>query len=44
MPRIQLCTIEDAPEAAKTGLETAQENNGFLPNFVRLLANAPGRP
>ncbi|MGM4921359.1 carboxymuconolactone decarboxylase family protein [Tardiphaga sp. 804_B3_N1_9] len=41
MSRIQLRTIEDAPEATKTGLKTAQKSNGFLPNLVRLLANAP---
>ena len=41
MSRIPLRTIEDAPEAAKAGLESAQKNNGFLPNLVRLLANAP---
>ncbi len=41
MSRLSLRTIEDAPEAAKAGLESAQKNNGFLPNLVRLLANAP---
>lgn len=41
MTRLPLRTIEDAPEAAKAGLEAAQRNNGFLPNLVRLLANAP---
>lgn len=41
MSRLPLRTIEDAPAAAKAGLESAQKNNGFLPNLVRLLANAP---
>jgi uncharacterized peroxidase-related enzyme len=41
MSRLPLRTIEDAPEAAKAGLEAAQRANGFLPNLVRLLANAP---
>jgi uncharacterized peroxidase-related enzyme len=41
MSRITLRTVEDAPEAARPGLEAAQKNNGFLPNLVRLLANAP---
>jgi uncharacterized peroxidase-related enzyme len=41
MSRLPLRTIEDAPAAARAGLETAQKNNGFLPNLVRLLANAP---
>ena len=41
MPRLLLRTIEDAPEEAKPRLEAAEKNNGFLPNLVRLLANAP---
>lgn len=41
MSRLPLRTIEDAPAAAKEGLERAQKNNGFLPNLVRILANAP---
>jgi uncharacterized peroxidase-related enzyme len=41
MARLPLRTIEDAPESAKAGLTSAQTNNGFLPNLVRLLANAP---
>ncbi|WP_407175052.1 carboxymuconolactone decarboxylase family protein [Bradyrhizobium sp. STM 3562] len=41
MSRLSLRTIDNAPEAAKPRLEAAQSNNGFLPNLVRLLANAP---
>ena len=41
MPRLLLRAIEDAPEEAKPRLEAAEKNNGFLPNLVRLLANAP---
>ncbi|MCZ0960658.1 carboxymuconolactone decarboxylase family protein [Paracoccus benzoatiresistens] len=41
MSRLPLRSIEDAPEAAQPRLEAAQKNNGFLPNLVRLLANAP---
>lgn len=41
MSRLPLRTIDDAPDAAKPGLQTALANNGFLPNLVRLLANAP---
>ncbi len=41
MSRLPLRTIADAPEAAKAGLENAERNNGFLPNLVRVLANAP---
>lgn len=41
MSRLPLRTLEDAPEAAKAGVESAQKNNGFLPNLIALLANAP---
>jgi AhpD family alkylhydroperoxidase len=41
MSRLPLRTVDDAPDAAKNGLEFAQKANGFLPNLVRLLANAP---
>ena len=41
MARLPLRTIEDAPDAAKQGLEFARKANGFLPNLIRLLANAP---
>ncbi|MBR1221704.1 carboxymuconolactone decarboxylase family protein [Bradyrhizobium sp. U87765 SZCCT0131] len=41
MSRLPLRTIDDAPEAARAGLRTALANNGYLPNLVRLLANAP---
>lgn len=41
MPRISLRTLEDAPEAAKAGIEGALKANGFLPNLIGLLANAP---
>lgn len=41
MPRLSLPTIDTAPEEAKPRLQTALKNNGFLPNLVRILANAP---
>ncbi|MCR0983868.1 carboxymuconolactone decarboxylase family protein [Roseomonas populi] len=41
MARLPLRTPEDAPEEARERLLAAQKNNGFLPNLVRLLANAP---
>lgn len=41
MSRLPLRTIEDAPSDARPRLEAAEKNNGFLPNLVRLLANAP---
>jgi uncharacterized peroxidase-related enzyme len=41
MARLPLRSLEDAPEAARAALETAQRNNGYLPNLLRVLANAP---
>lgn len=41
MARLSLPTIESAPEEAKPRLQAALKNNGFLPNLVRVLANAP---
>jgi uncharacterized peroxidase-related enzyme len=41
MSRLPLRSIEDAPEEAKARLVNAEKNNGFLPNLVRVLANAP---
>jgi uncharacterized peroxidase-related enzyme len=41
MSRLSLRTIDDAPDAAKPRVAAAQKNNGFLPNLVGLLANAP---
>ena len=41
MSRLPLLTPGDAPDTAKARLESAQKSNGFLPNLLRLLANAP---
>jgi uncharacterized peroxidase-related enzyme len=41
MARLPLPTIENAPEDAQPRLQAALKNNGFLPNLVRVLANAP---
>ena len=41
MSRLTIHSIESAPEAAKERLETAKKNNGFLPNLIGVLANAP---
>lgn len=41
MSRLTIHTPDSAPEAAKTRLETAEKNNGFLPNLIGVLANAP---
>nr|WP_249191851.1 carboxymuconolactone decarboxylase family protein [Burkholderia cenocepacia] len=39
--RLPLPTIETAPAASQPFLEKSQRANGFLPNLVRSLANAP---
>lgn len=44
MARVTLRTPETAPEAAKAALITAEKNNGFLPNLLGVLANAPVAP
>jgi uncharacterized peroxidase-related enzyme len=41
MPRMPLRTFEDAPESTRTSLAAAAKNNGYLPNLLRILANAP---
>lgn len=41
MSRLLLRTIEDAPSEAKERLVAAEKNNGYLPNLLRVLANAP---
>lgn len=41
MSRLQLQTIESAPEASRPFLQKSQAANGFLPNLVAALANAP---
>lgn len=41
MSRLPLRTPEDAPEAARPLLTAAQTRNGYLPNLLRVLANAP---
>lgn len=41
MSRLPLHTIESAPEASRPYLERSQAANGFLPNLVASLANAP---
>jgi uncharacterized peroxidase-related enzyme len=41
MSRLPLHTFESAPEASRPFIEKAQANNGFLPNLVASLANAP---
>ena len=41
MTRLPLRTIDDAPQAAKELLVAAEKRSGFLPNLLRILANAP---
>ncbi len=41
MSRLTVQTIDSAPSEAKERLAAAQKNNGFLPNLLGVLANAP---
>lgn len=41
MSRITVQRIESAPEASRPYLEKAQAKNGFVPNLLGVLANAP---
>jgi uncharacterized peroxidase-related enzyme len=41
MSRLPLHTVESAPEASRPFLERSLAANGFLPNLVASLANAP---
>src|ERR1700726_4797182 len=41
MSRLLLRTIEDAPEETKASLNSVKNRNGYLPNLLRILANAP---
>lgn len=41
MTRLTLHTLETTPEAAKDRVAAVQKNNGFIPNLIGVLANAP---
>lgn len=41
MTRLTLQTAETAPADSRPFVETAQRNNGFLPNLIAALSNAP---
>jgi len=41
MSRVTVQTIESAPEASRPYLEKAKAKNGFVPNLLGVLANAP---
>jgi hypothetical protein len=40
MTRLLLRSIDDAPNAAKERLVTAEKRNGFLPNLLRILSHS----
>lgn len=41
MNRLTLHSLDTAPEASRERLQTAIRTNGFLPNLIGVLANAP---
>lgn len=41
MSRVTLQTLESAPQDARPFLENALKNSGFIPNLLKVLANAP---
>lgn len=41
MSQFTIHTIESAPEAAKEALQAVQNANGFIPNLIGVLADAP---
>ena len=41
MPRLTLQTLTSAPAASRPYLEKAQAKNGFIPNLLAVLSNAP---
>lgn len=41
MSRLTIHTLETAPEASRDRVDAAQKANGFLPNLIGVLANAP---
>lgn len=41
MSQFQIHTIDTAPEAAKEALTAVKNANGFIPNLIGVLANAP---
>lgn len=41
MSQYPIHTIESAPEATKEALKAVQSANGFIPNLIGVLANAP---
>jgi uncharacterized peroxidase-related enzyme len=41
MTRLPMRTIDDAPENTRASLVASEKSNGYLPNLLRILANAP---
>lgn len=41
MSRLPVHTLESAPEQSRPFVEKAEKNNGFIPNLIGVLANAP---
>jgi uncharacterized peroxidase-related enzyme len=41
MSRVRVQTLDSAPEASRPYLEKAKARNGFIPNLLGVLANAP---
>jgi uncharacterized peroxidase-related enzyme len=41
MPRLPVLTIEEAPESVRSSLKLVEDKAGYLPNLLRILANAP---
>lgn len=41
MARLTIHTTETSPEASKPRVEIVQQTNGFIPNLIGVLANAP---
>lgn len=41
MSRLPIHTVQSAPEAARERVQAALDTNGFLPNLIGVLANAP---
>lgn len=41
MSRLTIHSVDTAPEAARERVQAAEQANGFLPNLIGVLANAP---
>ena len=41
LSKFQIHTIESAPEASQEAIKIVQPKNGFIPNLIGVLANAP---